>query len=75
MVYTFQLRRFSSEKVCSIFVENGPFRNFFLVAPTQMQHRQGSSGASYDENEFMSQYVWQYRVKIENKFEVLFFRF
>ena len=35
-----------------------------------MQHRQGASGASYDENEFMSQYVWQYRVKIENKFEV-----
>ena len=37
-----------------------------------MQHRQGASGASYDENEFMSQYVWQYRVKIENKFEVFF---
>ena len=42
------------------------------MAPTQMQHRQGASGASYDENEFMSQYVWQYRVKIENKFEVFF---
>merc|ERR1712227_448309 len=42
---------------------------FFLgeVPPQPLEHRQGSSPASFDSGEFMSSFVWQYRVKITNK--------